>query len=82
MPLTLAIPVYFYPQCDGACLTGDAQRAPQGLPIAEVDRAVHGRGKNKVTRLLICSAAPKGWGEWSGRQWFAYVNPDHITEVR
>lgn len=78
--MQLTIPTYFYPQRDGACLTGDAQRAPVGLPVAEVERATHGKGKHKVTRVLVRSAAPAGWGEWSGRTWHAYVDLEVIRQ--
>lgn len=78
--VTLSIPAYFYPQRDGACLTGEARRAPLDLPVSEVSRETHGKGRNKVTRVLVQSAAPQGWGEWSGRAWFAYVDADVVRK--
>ena len=74
-------PLWFYPKRDENCLTGEPACAPTGLPVVEVSRATIGRGRNKVTRVMIRTAAPAGWGEWSGREWHAYADADALCPV-
>lgn len=74
---TLLIPAHFYPDDS---FTGDALRAPLGLPVDVVESRTSGRGKNKITRVLVRSAAPAGWGAWSSRAFYAWVEPDAIKD--
>lgn len=75
----LAVPTYFYPTRSDGALTGEAKRAPSGIPVAIVETVTRGKGRNKSTRVLVRTDAPQGWGEWSGAAMYAWVEQSAIS---
>jgi hypothetical protein len=78
---TLAVVTFFYPRhCEDNVLSGTAEKAPSNIPVDVIETVTRGKGRNASTRVLVRSAAPIGWGKWSGRAWFAWVEPAAVKD--
>lgn len=78
----LARSIFLYPGFDGTGerFIGEAKRAPAGIPVETIRISKVGRGKNKVYRHLINTAAPAGWGEFSKQTYYGWIDESDLAE--
>ena len=58
---------------------GTGKYFPSGIPVEILKRVKIGRGKNRITRFFIRSVPVPGYGEFSKKVYFGWVNPDDLT---
>lgn len=70
------------PETGAGMPKGNGEYLPSGIPVEILKRVKIGRGKNRITRYFVRTAAPEGYGKYSKQVFFGWLNPDDVSEKK